>query len=80
MQNNRLTGSKHTLKDGDTNTGDTDMTTYTAGQIAHYNTGSEVLEVRVFRTCARKVWIDHRAFSRARIVGENSPHLSPIGA
>ena len=56
------------------------MTTYTAGQIAHYNTGSEVLEVRVFRTCARKVWIDHRAFSRARIVGENSPHLSPIGA
>jgi hypothetical protein len=52
------------------------MTTYTEGQIANYDTGSEVLEVRVFRTCARKVWIDHRTFQRARVVSENSPRLT----
>jgi hypothetical protein len=71
-----LTPIKHPLKDGDTNQGDTDMTTYTEGQIANYDTGSEVLEVRVFRTCARKVWIDHRTFQRARVVSENSPRLT----
>lgn len=49
--------------------------TYQAGDVVRYDTGCHVVEAKIFRTCAHKVWIDHYTFQRARVVADNSPRL-----
>lgn len=48
---------------------------YAVGQTVKYDTGKGVVEARIFRVLARKLWLDHYTFSRARVVPRDSPRL-----
>lgn len=52
---------------------------YAAGQTVSYDTGKGIVEARIFRVLARKLWLDHYTFSRARVVAQDSPRLGREG-